>query len=194
MDNTISKNVTIGNQVWMTRNLDVSTFRNGEPIPEARTDVEWEKAREERSPSWCYYENDDVFNGVKYGKLYNWYAVSDPRGLAPKGWHIPNDQEWAVLTNYLGGEEEAGAKMKSKHGWPLGDNGTNSSNFLGLQGGRRSSIGEFSDLLWGGFLWSSTGELISGGSANFLYLAYNGPAFKFDSLKGVGMSVRCLRD
>ncbi len=108
--------VKIGKQVWMIKNLDVDTFRNGDAIPEAKTDEEWVRAGEESKPAWCYYENDPK-NGKKYGKLYNWYAVVDPRGLAPKGWHIPSDAEWSSLINYLGGNEIAGKKMKSKHGW-----------------------------------------------------------------------------
>ena len=110
-----SQTVTIGTQVWMTKNLDVSTFRNGDPIPEAKTDEEWKKAGENKQPAWCYYNNYPA-NGAKYGKLYNWYAVNDSRGLAPIGYHIPSDAEWTKLTDFLGGEV-AGTKMKSKSGW-----------------------------------------------------------------------------
>ena len=108
------KGVTIGTQVWTTKNLDVATFRNGDVIPQAKTDEEWEAAVENEQPAWCYYENNTA-NGTKYGKLYNWYAVSDARGLAPAGWHIPTDEEWEVLENSLG--DDAGKKMKSTSGW-----------------------------------------------------------------------------
>ena len=111
-----AQTVTIGNQVWMTKNLDISTFRNGDTIPEAKTNEEWKKAGENKQPAWCYYDNDPA-NGAKYGKLYNWYAVNDPRGLAPIGYHIPSDAEWTKLTDFLGGESVAGTKMKSKSGW-----------------------------------------------------------------------------
>ena len=111
-----AQTVTIGTQVWMTKNLDVATFRNGDPIPQAKTDEEWEKAGENEQPAWCYYNNDPA-NGAKYGKLYNWYAVNDSRGLAPSGYHIPSDAEWTRLTDFLGGEKVAGPKMKSKSGW-----------------------------------------------------------------------------
>ena len=107
------KSVKIGTQTWTTENLNVSTFRNGDPIPEAKTDEEWKRADENKQPAWCYYENDPK-NGVKYGKLYNWYAVNDPRGLAPAGWHIPTDEEWTTLENQLGDD---GKKMKSTSGW-----------------------------------------------------------------------------
>ncbi len=109
-----AQTVTIGNQVWMTKNLDVSTFRNGDPIPQAKTAAEWKAADENKQPAWCYYDNDPA-NGAKYGKLYNWYAVNDSRGLAPAGYHIPSDVEWKQLTDFLG--SEAGKKMKSKSGW-----------------------------------------------------------------------------
>ena len=130
------KEVKIGQQVWMAQNLNVDKFRNGDIIPEAKTAAEWEKAGENKQAAWCYYNNDPS-NGITYGKLYNWYAVNDPRGLAPKGWHIPSDKEWTDLTDYLGGKEQAGAKMKSKEGWIENGNGTNESGFNGLPGGYR---------------------------------------------------------
>jgi len=92
----------IQNQEWMVENLDVSTFRNGDSIPEAKSTEDWAKASEEKKPVWCYYENDSN-NAVKYGKLYNWFAVIDKRGLAPKGWHISRNTDWDLLANSLGG-------------------------------------------------------------------------------------------
>jgi uncharacterized protein (TIGR02145 family) len=109
-----AQTVTIGTQVWMTKNLDVSTFRNGEPIIQAKTWGEWKVASENKQPAWCYYENDAA-NGTKYGKLFNWYAVNDSRGLAPVGYHIPSHDEWTEMTNYLGSEN--GNKMKNSSGW-----------------------------------------------------------------------------
>ena len=111
-----TKSVKIGTQTWTTENLNVSTFRNGYPIMEAKTNEEWNQANENKQPAWCYYENDPK-NGAKYGKLYNWYAVNDPRGLAPAGWHVPSDAEWTILSDFLGGESTAGKKMKSLSGW-----------------------------------------------------------------------------
>ena len=78
---------------WMPGNLKVSKFANGEPIMEAKTTEEWHNAGKNKQPAWCYYNNDPK-NDRKYGKLYNWYAVNDPRGLAPEGWHVPDDKEW----------------------------------------------------------------------------------------------------
>jgi uncharacterized protein (TIGR02145 family) len=108
------KSIKIGNQTWMAENLNVSTFRNGDLIPEAKSEEEWKIAGKNKQTAWCYYDNDPK-NGAKYGKLYNWYAVNDPRGLAPAGWHIPSDAEWTTLGDQLG--SDPGKKMKSTSGW-----------------------------------------------------------------------------
>jgi hypothetical protein len=108
-----AQTVTIGSQVWTSTNLNVSTYRNGEVIPQVNDGEVWAKLT---TGAWCYYDNDSS-NGTKYGKLYNWYALNDPRGLAPKGYHIPTNAEWTALTDYLGGEAVAGIKMKSTSGW-----------------------------------------------------------------------------
>jgi uncharacterized protein (TIGR02145 family) len=100
-----SQTVTIGKQIWSSKNLDVEYFRNGDPIPQAKTCEEWKLASENKKPIWCYYFFDPN-NGKLYGKLYNWYAVNDPRGLAPIGWHIPEYSEWKQLIDYLGGTQE----------------------------------------------------------------------------------------
>ncbi len=116
VSNSYAQSVTIGTQTWTTKNLDVATFRNGDLIPEAKTDEEWKAAGDNKQPAWCYYDNKAA-NGTKYGKLYNWYAVVDARGLAPAGWHVPTDEEWTVLSTFLGGDDVAGKKMKSSSGW-----------------------------------------------------------------------------
>ena len=210
-----AQTITIGTQVWMTKNLDVATFRNGDPIPQAKTDEEWKKAGENKQPAWCYYDNDPA-NGAKYGKLYNWYAVNDLRGLAPKGWHIPSDDEWTILTDYLDGEDSVGVKMKSKTGWNGNRNssnniicssnchccygicikngkGTDSSDFNGLPGGARSFNGAFSLIGKHGYWWSSTENNTY--SARHRGLIYNdGYLYRLDYGKEEGFSVRCLRD
>jgi len=103
----------IGNQIWTTKNLDVATYRNGDAIPQVQDYTAWANLT---TGAWCYYANNTA-NGTTYGKLYNWYAVNDPRGLAPKGYHIPTDKEWTMLTDYLGGESVANSKMKSTSRW-----------------------------------------------------------------------------
>ena len=113
-DGKTYKTVKIGTQTWMAENLNVSTFRNGDAIPEVKTDAEWAQAFKEEKPAWCYYDNDPA-NGAKYGKLYNGYAVViDPRGLAPAGFHIPSEVEWIKLASYLDGISHA-AKKNEKY-------------------------------------------------------------------------------
>jgi uncharacterized protein (TIGR02145 family) len=176
----------------MTRNLNVSSFRNGDPIPHAKTEEEWDRAAENSRPAWCYYKNDPA-NGEKYGKLYNWFAVNDPRGLAPEGWHIPNDEEWTILGDYLGGKKEAGTKMKSKQGWAEGGNGTNSSGFSGLPGGKRHGSGTFGDVDMYGRWWSSTDDAPNSTWSRFL-IYDDGYLNRNWDIKGNGLSVRCRRD
>ena len=151
----VTDTVTIGNQVWMTKNLNVDKFRNGDPIPEAKTDEEWIKAGENKQPAWCYYENDPA-NGEKYGKLYNWYAVNDPRGLAPEGWHVPSEEELQDLFNYLGGRKFAGIALKNDSGWLDKGNGTNKSGFSALPGGHRHLDGIFDSAESIGHWWASS--------------------------------------
>jgi len=184
--------VKIGNQEWASENLNVDKFKNGDAIPEAQTEEAWQKAGEEGKPAWCYYENDPK-NGDKYGKLYNWYAVTDPRGLAPSGWHVPRNAEWTKLTDYLGGKDAAGDKMKSKEGWKDNGNGGNESGFSGLPGGTRYSFGTFGNIGYNGNWWSSTE-----GTTNNAWnrsLDYNyGNVTSYNVNKTNGFSVRCLRD
>jgi len=189
---TYAQFVTIGTQVWMTKNLDVSTFRNGDPIPQAKTDEEWKKAGENKQPAWCYYNNDPA-NGAKYGKLYNWYAVNDSRGLAPVGYHIPSDAEWTKLTDFLGGNEVAGTKMKSTDGWKGNGNGTNESGFSGLPGGGRSNKGAVDDVGVYGYWWSSSENDTSNAWYRLLFCNH-GDVGRLNYIKVKGFSVRCLRD
>jgi len=180
--------VTIGSQVWTSKNLDVSKFKNGEEIPEAETKDQWKAFSDANEAAWCYYENK-----TEYGKLYNWYAVNDPRGLAPAGFHIPTDAEWTTLTNYLGGETIAGAKMKSNTGWEDNGNGTNSSAFAGLPGGYRNNDGSFGDVGAYGSWWSSS-EFDTGSAWSRVLGNGSGDVFRFYFSKQFGFSVRCLRD
>jgi len=188
-----SNDITIGKQVWMSENLNVDKFRNGDTIPEAKTVEEWEKANEYQQPVWCYYDNDPA-NGAKYGKLYNWYAVNDSRGLAPAGYHIPSDAEWTILTNYLGGMDLAGGKMKSTSGWYAPNEGaSNSIGFSGLPGGYRYGSGSFYGIAKFGYWWSSAESNTD--DAWDRDLNYDdGSVSRSSSNKEEGLSVRCLRD
>jgi uncharacterized protein (TIGR02145 family) len=188
----LSQDITIGRQTWTNKNLDVSTFRNGELIPQAKSKEEWLKAGDNKTAVFCYYEYDSK-NGKVYGKLYNWYAVNDSRGLAPKGYHIPSDAEWTILTDFLGGSKISGKKMKSKDGWSDDGNGDNSSGFNGLPGGSCNYFGYFDGMADYGNWWSSSEN--DAGGAWERYLS-NGDTRVYRSLgfKDYGFSVCCLRD
>jgi uncharacterized protein (TIGR02145 family) len=188
----VLETVKIGFQFWTSRNLDVSTYRNGETIRHASTPQEWQDAASKGEGAWCYYDNDPK-NGEMYGKLYNWYAVNDPRGLAPEGYHIPSDAEWSVLTEYLGGEQIAGFKMKSTTGWANNGNGDNSSGFNGLPGGYCDGNGDFNNMSDYGSWWSSS-ENNSNGAWSRGLRGYNTKVLRYDDSKNYCFSVRCLRD
>lgn len=189
--------IKIGKQTWAAKNLAVTTFRNGDTIPEAKTDEEWKKAGENKTAAWCYYDNHPMI-GTIYGKLYNWYAVNDKRGLAPKGWHIPSEAEWKILTDTLGGEHVAGNKMKNTIAWEFAGetgNGDNSSGFAGMPGGIRfSSDGRFGDIGHMGYWWSS--DSLESRELTKSMILYNVRDFVIMPWmpRQDGMSVRCLKD
>ena len=185
--------VTICNQVWMTKNLDVNTYPNGDPIPKITDPSIWASLT---TGAYCYYNNDSATYAATYGKLYNWYAVHDPRGLAPEGWHIPSDAEWATLETCLGGSSVAGGKMKetgTTHWTAPNTDATNSSGFAGLPGGNRTEDGSIGNIGGIGLWWSSTEASTAGAWSRYLF-NYNGVIDRVYNLKGVGLSVRCLRD
>ena len=186
------ENVAIGTQFWTTKNLDVATFRNGDAIPEAKTNKEWEALGNNKQPAWCYYENNTA-NGTKYGKLYNWHAVNDARGLAPTGYHIPTDDEWTILSTYLGGEVLAEKKMKNSSGWNDSGNGDNSSGFSGLPGGCRYYNGRFDGVGYSGYWWSASEDDESYAWDRELF-DYDSKLGRYDYNKDCGFSVRCVRD
>jgi uncharacterized protein (TIGR02145 family) len=186
------KSVKIGNQVWMTENLNVERFRNGDLIPEAKTAEAWINAGNAKRPAWCYYDNDPK-NGNKYGKLYNWYALNDRRGLAPAGWHVPTDYEWTVLSTFLGGENLAGIKMKSTSGWNDNGNGNNSNGFSGLPGGYRLSNGSFSYVGGNGCWWSASENDVTDAWNRYLS-SFNSTLLRYYDDKYNGFSVRCIKD
>lgn len=190
-NSTSLPSVIIGTQTWTTQNLDVSKFRNGDIIPEAKSGAEWVKYSEQRIPAWRYYDDE---SGAKYGKLYNWFAAADPRGLAPEGWHIPSEAEWAQLINYLGGERYAGSIMKTREGWET-NNGTNENGFSALPGGYvfNGWGGLCFDLGKSAYFWSSTETGVD--RAWIVYIIdYETWAALRDFTKVEGISVRCIEN
>jgi uncharacterized protein (TIGR02145 family) len=189
--------VSIGNQVWMSENLNTETFRNGDTIPHAKTNAEWQNANRNKLPAWCYCENDS--NGKKYGRLYNWYAVNDPRGLAPEGWHIPAIEEWNQLYKFLSKKRHiADSKLKSTTGWPKSKkgfgNGTNETGFSALPGGFRYEDGEYYQTNRVGFWWSSTKCNKNEACGPSINSYYNGIMDEFAHFYGNGRSVRCMKN
>lgn len=191
--------VTIGSQIWMCKNLNVDKFKNGDPILHAISEDEWRNASENNVPAWCYLDNE-LKNGKKYGKLYNWWAVIDPRGLAPEGYHIPSKNEYEILIQYLGGAGyyAAQAKMKSVKGWLDTDgadnsNATNESGFTGLPGGFRNEQATFLHEMTDGYWWTTTDN--STNTAIYLSLFVNPEIYMFGYIYKVnGLSVRCVKD
>jgi uncharacterized protein (TIGR02145 family) len=212
--------VTIGNQTWMTDNLNVSQFQNGDIIPEAKTTEEWNKATKKGKPVWCYCNNNPIY-GKKYGRLYNWYAVNDPRGLAPSGFHVPSSTEWNDMIEFLGGPISCANQIKSREGWvdgaadlrpdgkALDYNGNNESGFSAYPAGYRNNNGVHlapgtSYAYW----WTSTEDTKN--SAWFVTFnsmqatrSFDSKIVYFDEIsiersfqfnKDMGYSVRCIKD
>jgi uncharacterized protein (TIGR02145 family) len=199
------KSVKIGTQKWMTRNLDVDRFRNGDLIPHIKSNEEWRKAGENGQPAWCYYDNDPE-NGKKYGKLYNWYAVNDLMGLAPKGWYIPTCEEWTRLEEFLG-TEIAGHKMKSVNDWEWSSsrwngeqniveihngNGDNSSGFNALPGGWRDDDGGFYYINKEAYFWNANENYDCGNELLHLFENY-GNVYRTTVAYSVGASIRIIK-
>ena len=182
-----AQDVTIGTQTWTSKNLNVGTYRNGDKIPQVQDKNAWAKLK---TGAWCYYENKAA-NGTTYGKLYNWYAVNDPRGLAPTGYHIPSETEWTILTDNFGDFD--GTKMQSTTGWKNNNNGTNTSGFSALPGGSLSTDGNFSNIGAGAGWWSSSEANTSKAWSRDLNDYFGGP-HSYDNDKRDGFSVRCLKD
>ncbi|MEI6090315.1 MAG: FISUMP domain-containing protein [bacterium] len=187
----------IYNQNWMCGNLDVVTYRNGDIIPQVTDPTEW---RNLKTGAWCYYDNNPQMGEI-YGKLYNYYAVNDPRGLAPEGWHIPSDDEWTVLSTVLGGSNVAGGKLKCVGSKENGDGlwrnpnagATNESDFSALPSGYRYWLGSCNDIERASYWWSSTAIDIT--QAWFSSLNYFFPeSFMNVASKNDGFAVRCIND
>ncbi|WP_396144494.1 FISUMP domain-containing protein [Flavobacterium sp.] len=202
-------NVIIGTQIWTNTNLDVTTYRDGTPIPQVTDPTAWAGLT---TGAWCYYNNDPA-NGAVYGKLYNWYAVAgihDAASLnnpslrkqfAPQGWHIPSDAEWTILTDFLGGQSVAGGKMKSTGTIQAGTGlwaspnaaATNESGFTGLPAGSRHYYGAFGSIGFDGRWWSSSESSATSAWGRDLDCS-GGNAYRNDYDKEDGFSVRCVRD
>ncbi len=185
------KEVKIGTQTWMSANLNVQKFRNGDLILQAQTNDEWEKAGFEKLPAWCYYEMDTK-NGKIYGKLYNRFALYDPRGLAPKGWRLPNDKDWELLTAELGGAEVAGAKLKSTTAWGEEKKPDDAYGFNALPGGWRDvGFGGLEDsCTW----WSKNSETLEDDTRYYNLSKGIDHLMNYSTSWIMGYFVRCVKE
>ena len=192
-DSVVYKWVKIGNQTWMAENLQAKKFRNGDPIPNVKVNAKWEALK---SAAYCDYKNSPA-NSKVYGRLYNFFAVKDPRNIAPEGWHIPTVAEWNTLLSFLGGALEAGGKLKeagTSH-WLIPNEGaTNSSGFGALPGGCCfGGMEQFYDLGKMGYWWSATSENPGDAVHKIMYNNNNGVS-KYNGKKIMGLSIRCVKD
>jgi len=184
--------VDIGTQTWMGENLKTTKFNDGADIALVINDAEWSNLD---TPGYCWYENDKTNYGDTYGALYNWYAVNTGK-LCPAGWHVPTDAEWTILTDYLGGENMAGDKIKETgmaHWIRLNLTATNETGFTALPNGFRFPFEyTFSDIGFTANWWSSD---FLAQDDKFAWYRELGNEFRRDGfLKEFGLGVRCLRD
>jgi uncharacterized protein (TIGR02145 family) len=197
LDGNTYQTVQIGTQCWLVENLRVEHYRDGSAIPTNLNNLAWSNAE---TGAFAVYDNSATIKST-FGLLYNWYAVADPRGLCPAGWHVPTDAEWTQLTEQLGGAFEAGGKMKSTGTLAEGTglwrepnaDASNSSGFSGLPGGNRNINGNYNRLTQYGRFWS----LSEFDSANAIVrrLLFNfGNISTFQNEKQNGYSVRCIMD
>jgi uncharacterized protein (TIGR02145 family) len=192
IDGNVYHTVTIGKQIWMDENLKTTRYSNGEPVAKITDATAWGNLT---TAAFCIYDNVEN-NSATYGRIYNWFAVTDSRKLCPTGWHVPSNDEWAILTTYLGGESVAGGKLKetgTAHWKSPNAGATNETGFTALPGGHRSNNGNYNDFGDDGYWWSSTDD----GKDN----AWNrdidfksADMFRDDAGKNRGFSVRCLKD
>ena len=183
------QDVKIGSYFVTSKNLDVSKYRNGEEIPQVNDPNQWANLE---TGAWCYFNNDPT-NASIFGKLYNWYAVHDPRGIAPIGYHVISDDEFTSIINVLGGDFQAGSKLNSVNSCDNGI-GSNESGFNGVLGGYRSPTGNFNYLYEFGGLWSSNEDINNNNNAWYRQLNCNKPSVpRASNSKNIGFSVRCIK-
>ena len=180
--------VQIGEQCWFAENLRSENYENGDVIPTNLSNAEWQSSI---SGAMAVY-GDGSLSLSEHGGLYNWYAVDDARGLCPTGWHVPSDEEWNILTDHLGGESEAGVRMKTTYGWHEAGNGSNESNFSGLPGGLRGNDGSYAGADYVGRWYSSTQDGPVAWNRDLIW-DIDGVDRNSSSHTG-GFSIRCIKD
>ncbi len=200
IDGNVYKTIKIGDQWWMAENLKVTHYRNGDEIPKVTNTTEWVNLN---SGAYCNYNNDKN-NADTYGRLYNWYAVTDSRKIAPQGWHVPTIDEIAELEMHLGlSKSEAenlgwrgtnqGYKLKSKTGWDDNGNGSDEYGFNVKPAGYRDQTGKFVDIGRDTGFWSVT-EYNNNLGLNLGFQFDHSDIGRGQNPKHIGVSVRCIKD
>ncbi len=193
-DGTVYSTVIIGNQEWMAENLKTKHFSNGTPILKIEDDTQWKTAS---SPATCYYNHDSLSNNVNYGRLYNWNTVVSENNVCPDAWHVPSEEEWEELFDNLGGDEQAGAKMKSLNTttWmdPNDEIATNEAQLNVEPGGLRDENGKFYNLNYFAYFWTSSESNSEKSWAINLSYVSDG-AGQFEGFKSSAYSIRCVKD
>ncbi len=193
IDGNVYHFILIGSQYWMLENLRVTRLRTGEALQYREDGHEWSSLQ---APGYAWYENDKASYGKTYGALYNWHAVNSGV-LAPEGWRVPTDDDWATLSDFLGGDYDAGGKLKetkTAHWQSPNTDADNTSGFTALPGGTCNAAGVFAGLGLGGWWWSSTATDKS--NAWHVGLQNEDGMFRRTAslFGGYGFSVRCVKD
>lgn len=192
IDGNVYHTVTIGTQVWMGENLKTTKYRDGTSIPNITSVTAWSELT---TGAYSDYDNTPP-NSATYGRLYNWYAVTDGHNIAPAGWHVPTDAEWKTLTTYLGGAFIAGGKLKetgTTHWTIPNTDATNEVGFTALPGGKRSGNGSFYNIGCDSYWWSTT-EYGATVAWDRCISYFSSDVYNYSEGKVLGFSVRCVKD
>lgn len=189
IDGNIYKSVKVGTKIWTVENLKVTRLNDGTPILNLTDHDSWVSME---LPAFCFYDNDPS-NKDRHGALYNFFAV-DSGKLAPKGWHVPTEEDWETLVNSLRGEEKAGNMLKSESASKVDENGTVAVGFNAHPGGFRSGdLGSFDNFGINNYWWSSTKD---GGARSWccVLISSKGKVHRLSIIQTFGLSVRLVRD
>lgn len=194
IDGNVYPTITIGTQTWMAKNLNVTKYRTGEIIPHVTDMNQWET---QTTPAYCNYDNLET-NSILNGKLYNWFAIKDGKNIAPVGWHVANQNDWLILSAYLGGSQIAGKRLKeagTAH-WIAPNSGTNDVGFNGLGSGIRNFdySNQFESIKELTFWWGDPDVNMSSWGLCYGAISSQDTLMAGVLSKQAGLSVRCVKD
>ena len=208
--------VQIGEQCWFAENLRAENYRNGDVIPADLSPAQWSNSTQGALATYgqgegeCYTASpdgdacDEEWSLNEFGRYYNWYAVTSDSGLCPISWHVPSDEDWMQLEQFLGliwtgnddeiwmGDDQ-GQRLKSTYGWQNNGNGTNETGFEGLPAGGRTYFGSYGSAGGSGYWWTSS-ELDPNSAWLRTLYSEEDRIGRFANFKVEGYSIRCLKD